>query len=70
MDWLDLLAVRRTLKSLPQHHSSKAGFLLLSELRCLFAYLIAVLSISLRFCDRDFLSLFPTISEGLEQRHI
>ena len=24
MDWLDLLAVQRTLKSLPQHHSSKA----------------------------------------------
>ena len=23
MDWLDLLAVQRTLKSLPQHHSSK-----------------------------------------------
>ena len=25
MDWLDLLAVRRTLKSLLQHHSSKAS---------------------------------------------
>ena len=25
MDWLDLLAVHRTLKSLPQHHSSKAS---------------------------------------------
>ena len=25
MDWLDLLAVRGTLKSLPQHHSSKAS---------------------------------------------
>ena len=24
MDWLDLLAVQMTLKSLPQHHSSKA----------------------------------------------
>ena len=24
MDWLDLLAIERTLKSLPQHHSSKA----------------------------------------------
>ena len=30
MDWLDLLAVQRTLKSLLQHHSSKA-----SILRCL-----------------------------------
>ena len=27
MDWLDLLAVQRTLKSLPQHHSSKAPIL-------------------------------------------
>ena len=25
MDWLDLLAVKGTLKSLPQHHSSKAS---------------------------------------------
>ena len=28
MDWLDLLAVRRTLKSLLQHHRSKASILL------------------------------------------
>ena len=28
MDWLDLLAVRRTLKSLLQHHSSKASIFL------------------------------------------
>ena len=27
IDWLDLLAVQRTLKSLLQHHSSKASFL-------------------------------------------
>ena len=27
MDWLDPLAVQRTLKSLPQHHSSKASVL-------------------------------------------
>ena len=27
MDWLDLLAVQGTLKSLPQHHSSKASML-------------------------------------------
>ena len=27
MDWLDLLAVKGTLKSLPQHHSSKASVL-------------------------------------------
>ena len=30
MDWLDLLAVQRTLKSLVQHHSSKASILLRS----------------------------------------
>ena len=30
MDWLDLLAVQRTLKSLHQHHSSKASILRLS----------------------------------------
>ena len=27
MDWLDLLAVQGTLKSLPQHHSSPKGFI-------------------------------------------
>ena len=27
MDWLDLLAVQGTLKSLPQHHSSRASIL-------------------------------------------
>ena len=31
MDWLDLLAVQGTLKSLLQHHSSKASILLLSD---------------------------------------
>ena len=30
MDWLDLLGVQGTLKSLPQHHSSKASILQLS----------------------------------------
>jgi len=30
MDWLDLLAVQRTLKSLLEHHSSKASILLCS----------------------------------------
>ena len=30
MDWLDLLAVQRTIKSLLQHHSSKASILRLS----------------------------------------
>ena len=31
MDWLDLLAVQRSLKSLLQHHSSKASILWRSE---------------------------------------
>ena len=35
MDWLDLLAVQRTLKSLLQHHSSKA-----SILRCSAFYIV------------------------------
>ena len=30
MDWLDILAVQGTLKSLPQHHSSKASIILWS----------------------------------------
>ena len=38
MDWLDLLAVQGTLKSLLQHHSSKASILLCS------AYFIVQLS--------------------------
>ena len=32
MDWLDLLAVQRILKSLPQHHSLKASILLHSAI--------------------------------------
>ena len=32
MDWFDLLAVQGTLKSLPQHHSSKASILRCSVL--------------------------------------
>ena len=34
MDWLDLLAVQGTLKSLLQHHSSKASILQCSALTC------------------------------------
>ena len=32
MDWLDLLVIQGTLKSLPQHHSSKASILWCSEM--------------------------------------
>ena len=38
MDWLDLLAVQGTLRSLLQHHSSKASVL------CCSAFLIVILS--------------------------
>ena len=38
MDWLDLLAVQGTLKSLPQHHSSKA-----SILRCSAFFIVKLL---------------------------
>ena len=43
MDWLDLLAVQGTLKSLLQHHSSKASILLLSAffiVQLLYPYMI------------------------------
>ena len=48
MDWLDLLAVQGTLKSLLQHHSSKASVLR----RSAYNYSISFLYF--------FLSLFPT----------
>ena len=41
MDWLDLLAVQGTLKSLLQHHSSKA-----SILQCLAFFTVDILGIS------------------------
>ena len=44
MDWLDLLAVQGTLKSLLQHHSSKA-----SVLQCS-AFYIVQLSMAAHFC--------------------
>jgi len=37
MDWLDLLAVQGTLKSLLQHHSSKASILWCSDINELIA---------------------------------
>ena len=38
VDWLDLLSVQRTLKSLPQHHSSKASILSLKKKKLNFLY--------------------------------
>ena len=71
MDWMDLLAVQGTLKSLLQHHSSKASILQLS------AFLIVQLShpytttgktVALTrqtFVDRIMSLLFNMLSEGL-----
>ena len=39
MDWLDLLAVQGTLKSLLQHHSSKASILLCSAVQLSHPYM-------------------------------
>ena len=39
MDWLDLLAVQGTLKSLPQHHSSKASTLWCSAVQLSHPYM-------------------------------
>ena len=38
MDWLDVLAVQRTLKSLLQHHSSKASILFFFFCMCYFLF--------------------------------
>ena len=50
MDWLDLLAVQRTFKSLLQHHSSKASILLRSAffiVRCSQPYMTTGKTIAL-----------------------
>ena len=59
MDWLDLLAVQGTLKSLLQHHSSKASILLCS------AFFIVQLS-------HPYLTTGKTIAltRGSHQRHV
>ena len=46
IDWLDLLAVQGTLKSLPQHHSSKASVLQCSAFFTTF-YILVIFLISL-----------------------
>ena len=68
MDWLDLLAVQGTLKSLLQHHSSKASILLRSaffivQLSC--PYMTTGKSISLTrwtFVDKVMSLLFNMLS--------
>ena len=61
MDWLDLLAVQETLKSLLQHHSSKASILLRS----------AFFIIDTRICKTESLCCTPeTITTLLSNYHI
>ena len=51
MDWLDLLAVQETLKSLLQHHSSKASVLLYNILyKILFTKIKSALQYCICFC--------------------
>ena len=47
MDWLDLLAVQETLKSLLQHHSSKA-----SILQCSASFIVQTLNIHTRLLEK------------------
>ena len=58
MDWLDLLAVQGTFKSLLQHHSSKASILRLLELTYL--ELVHLLDRLLSMAKRGILLVLPT----------
>ena len=49
IDWFDLLAVQKTLKSLPQHHNSKASILLCSAFFLIFIFNWRV--VTLQYCD-------------------
>ena len=61
MDWLDLLEVQGTLKSLFQHHSSKA-----SILRCS-AFFITTLPVAYSYFSHPFLSIFPVRKPWLRE---
>ena len=54
IDWFDLLAVQRTLKSLLQHHSSKA-----SVLNCLAFFMVQLTSIHHHWknCSSDYMNV-------------
>ena len=68
MDWLDLLAVQGTLKSLLQHHSSKASILWCSalftvQLSCLYMTTGKTTALTRRtFVDKVMSLLFNTLS--------
>ena len=71
MDWLDLLAVQQTLKSLLQHHSSKVSILQCSAffiVQLSHPYMTTGKTIALTrqtFVDRIMSLLFNMLSEGL-----
>ena len=65
IDWFDLLAVQRTLKSLPQHHSSKASILLCSAffiVQLSHPYMTTGKTIALTFVSKVISLLFNTLS--------
>ena len=65
IDWFDLLAVQRTLKSLLQHHSSKASILLHSAffiVQLSHPYLTNGKTIALTFVDKVMSLLFNMLS--------
>src|SRR5574342_439232 len=64
MDWLDLLAVQRTLKSLLQHHSSKVSILWCSESQLVglfFFFKCPVLGYSICLNSRNGLKIMKVI---------
>ena len=76
MDWLDLLAVQGTLKSLLQHHSSKASVLQGSTffiVQLSYPYMTTGKTIALTrrtFVDRVMSLLFNMLFNNLFKKHI
>ena len=61
IDWLDLLAVQGSLKSLPQHHSSKASILRCSNfliVQLVHPYMTAAIALTRRTCVGKNVSAF------------
>ena len=61
MDWLDLLAVQGTLRSLLQHHSSKASILQYSAFFPIFFFLLVLLLVILQIVCLAFISCSVSI---------
>ena len=62
IDWLDLLAVQGTLKSLPQHHSSKASVLQCSAFFTTFCILVIFLFSLFALTQTDILFWVPILA--------